>query len=109
MQSEAFVRADDTAAIETAKQLIAYGRDVRDRKVTKLIGIASPSMEQARAAREELGLSSLRANPSPPMIRKRTTTPHHELFTDHRPRCLVLFACLSLLVGRTPPILPRIK
>ena len=56
MQSEAFVRADDTAAIETAKQLIAYGRDVRDRKVTKLIGIASPSMEQARAAREELGL-----------------------------------------------------
>ena len=26
MQSEAFVRADDTAAIETAKQLIVFGR-----------------------------------------------------------------------------------
>jgi hypothetical protein len=48
MQSEAFV-PDDTAAIETAKQLIVDGREVelwqRDRKITKLIGIASPSME----------------------------------------------------------------
>jgi hypothetical protein len=62
MQWEAFVRADDTAAIETAKQLIVYGvygRDVelwqRDRKITKLIGIGPPA--------KSWGFSSLRVKP----------------------------------------------
>jgi hypothetical protein len=50
IQSEPIVCADDAAAIETARQLIIYGRDVElwqhDRKITRLIGI--PSMEPAR-------------------------------------------------------------
>jgi hypothetical protein len=52
IQSEAILCAGDAAAIEIAKRLIMYGRDVElrqcDRKITKLI--ASPSMEQPRGA-----------------------------------------------------------
>lgn len=55
IQSEPILCADDAAAIETAEQLIIYGRDVElwqgDRKITKLI--ASPRMEQAQRMTKE--------------------------------------------------------